>query len=246
MGATGKKVLTHPRKEEITNRLLKGQSPASVAKWLRTTYNRDKGFWLSKMTLQAYRTNFLNLTGEVLDDVKKEYAEEIKKQKEEQALQKVQKMEAYQSAKTEVAQGLALQIRDTQNQLQSIWDQVHERLEILRVQKTSHLNDKVMVEYFRLLKDCLKESHEVAQELRADQSTTIDINVAELTKELRLIKAALRETFAELPDPDLWRVFFDKFKGKMENAQEAISPADFPDDGLDLDSDMPTTVQIQL
>ena len=65
-----KKVLVHPDKEEIIKQLLEGSSVKSVESWIKDKYPRKKRMHISYMTLQKFRSEHLNLRGEVLDDIK--------------------------------------------------------------------------------------------------------------------------------------------------------------------------------
>ena len=161
MTATGASVRTHPAKEEITERLLHGESPENVSKWLRNKFSRDKGLWLNKMTLQAYRKNFLELEGDVLAEVKKEYRDKISAERERCTVQAIQSTDSYQIAKGEVVESLALQVTDMRTRFEEIYIKTNERMAVMETQKVSHLNEKVIVEYLRLKKDILKEFFEM-------------------------------------------------------------------------------------
>ena len=64
-----KKVLNHPDKEEIITALTEGVSVRELEAKLKEKYANNKKLWLSSVTLQAFRKNYLKLDGKVLKDL---------------------------------------------------------------------------------------------------------------------------------------------------------------------------------
>lgn len=217
-GATGASIRKHPQKAEIDERLLAGESVEAVEKWLKQKNARNKRLQVNKMTLQAYRRNFLNLDGDVLADLKRERSKRLAEERKRRALEAVQAEPAYQLAKKRYAESYALQIHDTNNRLDEIYTRVNERIAIMEGEKIHHLNEKVIVEQFRMLKDLLKDAFEMEQRLKEDQQTNINIDVSRMTREVQLIKTTLQETITELC-PDIWPVFMETLREKMEKAR---------------------------
>lgn len=217
-GATGASILKHPHKAEIDERLLAGESVEAVEKWLKQRFSRNKKLQLNKMTLQAYRRNFLNLDGDVLADLKKERSQRLTEERKRRAIEVVHAEPAYQLAKQKYAEEYALQIHDTNNRLEEIYTKVKERMAIMEGEKIHHLNEKVIVEQFRMLKDLLKDAFDMEQKLKDGQQTNINIDVGRMTREVQLIKVAIQETITELC-PDIWPTFIEKLKEKMEAAR---------------------------
>ena len=91
-----KKVLNHPDKEELIKKLLEGESVKGVESWLKDKYPRKKRMHISYMTLQKFRTEHLNLKGEVLDDIKNRRIEVSKEASEAEARMIVKNSSAYQ------------------------------------------------------------------------------------------------------------------------------------------------------
>lgn len=222
MTATGKSILKHPVREEINERLLAGESVEAVQNWLRQRFSRDKKMWVNKMTLQAYRRNFLNLDGDVLADLKKERSAKLTEERKRRAVEVAQSSENYQLAKARYAEGYALQIENTNEMLQDIYSRVESRIAFMEAEDTKHLNDKVIVEQCRLMKDILKDHFEMQQQLKVDQSTNINIDIAKVMTEQKLLKATLRETISEVC-PEVWPIFIEIFTTKMEQARLQVN-----------------------
>ena len=69
------KVLKHPDKEGIIKMLLNGDSVKEVEGWLKKKYPRSKRLHISYMTIQKFRAEYLNIKGEVLEDIKNKRSE---------------------------------------------------------------------------------------------------------------------------------------------------------------------------
>ena len=220
-GATGASIRKHPQKDEIDERLLAGESVEAVSNWLKQKNSRNKKLQVNKMTLQAYRKNFLNLDGDVLADLKKERSVIVAEERKRRALEVSHAEPAYQLAKKNYAEGYALQIHDTNSRLDEIYTKVTDRLAIMEGEKVHHLTEKVIVEQFRIMKDILKDAFDMEQKIKEDQQTNISIDITRLTKEVQLIKVALQETITELC-PDIWPTFMDSLREKMEKARLTI------------------------
>lgn len=231
-GATGASIRKHPQKAEIDERLLAGESVEAVANWLKQKNSRNKKLQVNKMTLQAYRKNFLNLDGDVLADLKKERSAAVAEERKRRALEVAHAEPAYQLAKKQYAEGYALQIHDTNNRLEEIYNKVQDRIALMEGEKLHHLNEKVIIEQFRMLKDLLKDAFDMEQKIKEDQQTNINIDVSRMTKEVKLIKVALQETITELC-PDIWPAFMETLREKMDKARILV---DTEDSEMDLEA----------
>ncbi len=237
MTATGKSILKHPSREEINERLLAGESVEAVSKWLKQRHSRNPKMWVNKMTLQAYRRNFLNLDGDVLADLKKERSVKLSEEKKRRAVEVAHSSDAYQLAKQEYAEGYALQITDTNDMLQTIYSKMEERIAFMEAEPTKHLNDKVIVEQCRLMKDVLKDYFDMEQQLKEDQQTHINIDVAKITGEVKALKTAIRKAITKIC-PEVWDTFLEVFKEEMDSARLQM------DEELE-NEDMPVSVHIK-
>ena len=217
-GTTGASVRKHPSKPDIDERLLAGESVEAVAAWLKQKFSKQKKMQVNKMTLQAYRRNFLNLDGDVLADLKKERQVKLAGEKKRRALEVAHAEPAYQIAKAQYAQNYALQISNTNQRLEECYLKLTEQIATMEGEKVHHLNAKVMVEQIRLMKDILKDAFEMEQKLKESQQTNVNIDITRITREIQVIKAAVRETITELC-PEVWSAFMDKLREKLQAAR---------------------------
>lgn len=224
MSATGASIIKHPDREEINERLMGGESLDKVLSWLKRKYAqmqnavRKKKLIPSRMTLQAYRRNFLNVEGEVLKELKKERTQRLVEERKRRAIEKVHASEHYQLAKAEYAEGYVAQIANFESCLQTIYVKVNERIAIMESQPTKHLNDKVIVEQCNLLRQILRDYFDMQQALKVDSETNINIDLKRFTEEVRIIKAAIRETINELC-PEILPAFLERLREKIDEAK---------------------------
>ena len=127
-------------------------------------------------------------------------------------------------AKAKYAENYALQITNTNQRLEECYLKLTDQIALMEGEKIHHLNQKVIVEQIRLIKDILKDSFDMEQRLKEDNQTNINIDVTRITQELKIIKTAIRETITELC-PDVWPTFMEKLKDKLQAARIGIEEA---------------------
>ncbi len=215
--ATGALVLKHPCFEDINARLLKGESVQQVADWLRKKFRNDKRKWISKMTLQAYRTNHLNLTGELLAEIKKERQESVLQEKREQQHEVVKASKEYQLAKRK----LANDVLDTRNEILRIHDNVWEQIEVLKQTgdpRKIHLVSATVKDLLSEARQLMMDYNKLLDNQEKNSQTSVSINIGSVHDYQRQLKEALLETFREVA-PELLPSFLDKLRTKVGNAQ---------------------------
>lgn len=218
MSATGKKVLRHPAKEEIDEKLLAGESVEAVASWLKQKYAKRKSFQVNKMTLQAYRKNYLNVQGEVLADIQEERRERQARERTEKRIALRKESPEYQLAKANAAQEIEHTVANFRDRLEDMLVRTEERLEIMEAQKISHLNEKVIVEQLRLQKDLVKEFFDMEKQMRSEAEVNINVDVHKMMQEMKVLKVALREAINEVC-PELLSVFMTTLSEKLKKAR---------------------------
>lgn len=212
----GDKILKHPAREDIDQRLLAGESVKDVEKWLKQKYSNQPRYWINYMTLQSYRKHRLNLNGEVLAEVKAERMQLVSQERERKKQETTQQGAAYQTAKTQIAH----QLLDSNNLILDLQDKIWERIQILEQSEVKeHLKDTVIVQYITQLRGLLMDYHKLLDD--QDKSvvrnqTNITIDVGKVQEEQRLLREAIKETFLEIA-PDLLPVFLDRLQQQLNN-----------------------------
>ena len=209
-----KKVLNHPNKEDIIKMLLEGESVKGVESWLKEKYPRKKRMHISYMTLQKFRTEHLNLRGEVLDDIKNRRVEVSKEASEAEARMIVKNSSAYQQKIEEIASGEL----DVTRRLLEMDSLVNSRIEYYyNVLQTggSIKEDKIFLEYINTMKSLMQDWKKYIEGV-ADQKIEHNININVINEQARILRESVMEILYKM-DPDLIPVFMDALNRRMNN-----------------------------
>jgi len=197
-----KKVLKHPDKEEIITALNDGTSVRELEAKLKEKYPGNKNLWLSSVTLQAFRKNYLKLDGKVLKDLQ-ETGRVQKQQVEEQGRQQqLEKSDAYNKKLNEIVD-TKLDVSRKILQLDKIIDS---RLEywynvVSTGEESAAKGDKEL----RLFMDrqmALLAQYKKFVEGLADRTVDYNVNVTVINDQINLIRDVIRECITELRPED--------------------------------------------
>jgi len=206
------KVLNHPDKEDIIRKLLDGESVKEVERWLIQKYPRTKRLHVSYMTLQKFRTDNLNLRGEVLEDIKNKRAEVDKQSAEAEAKMIINSSSAYQQKISEIASSEL----DVTKRLLELDALVNSRIEYyfnLLQQGGSIRGDKIMLEYINTMKSLMQDWKKYIEGF-ADKKVEHNININVINEQARMLKEAVIEVLREL-NPELTYNFINSLDLKM-------------------------------
>jgi hypothetical protein len=206
------KVLNHPDKEDIIRKLLEGESVKEVERWLIQKYPRTKRLHVSYMTLQKFRTDNLNLRGEVLEDIKNKRAEVDKQSAEAEAKMIINSSSAYQQKISEIASSEL----DVTRRLLELDALVNSRIEYyfnLLQQGGSIREDKIMLEYINTMKSLMQDWKKYIEGF-ADKKVEHNININVINEQARMLKEAVIEVLREL-NPELTYNFINSLDLKM-------------------------------
>jgi len=210
-----KKVLNHPDKEELIKKLLEGESVKGVESWLKDKYPRKKRMHISYMTLQKFRTEHLNLKGEVLDDIKNRRVEVSKEASEAEARMIVKNSSAYRQKIEEIASGEL----DVTRRLLEMDSLVNSRIEyyynVLQTGGTIK-EDKIFLEYINTMKSLMQDWKKYIEGV-ADHKIEHNININVINEQARILRESVMEILHQM-DPDLIPVFMDALNRRMNSA----------------------------
>jgi hypothetical protein len=208
------KVLNHPDKEKIIEKLLEGESVKEVELWLEKKYPRSKRLHISYMTLQKFRSENLDLKGEVLEDIKNKKAEVDKKTQEIETRMIIQSTNAYKEKIDEIASSEL----DVTRRLLEMDKLVNSRIEhyynLLESGGGSVKEDKVFLEYINTMKSLMQDWKKYIEGF-ADQRIDHNININVINEHARVLKESILEVLREM-DPKLISVFVNKLNFKMK------------------------------
>jgi hypothetical protein len=210
------KVLNHPDKEEIIRLLLNGDSVKEVERWLKKKYPKSKRLQISYMTIQKFRSEHLNLKGEILDDIKNKRAEVKKDVEVAETRMMVSASSSYQDKIEEIASSEL----DVSRRLLELDALIGARIEYyynLLENGGSIREDKIFIEYINTLKSLMQDWKKYIEGF-ADKKIEHNINVNVINSQVNALKEVMYEIIQEM-SPDLIPIFINKVNKKMTNIE---------------------------
>lgn len=206
------KIINHPDKERIIEKLLSGESVKEIEAWLEKKYPRSKRLHVSYMTLQKFRSDNLNIKGDVLEDIKNKKNEIDKKNIELETKMIVQSSNAYRQKIDEIASSEL----DVTRRLLEMDRLVNSRIEhYFNLLETggSIKEDKIFLEYVNTMKSLMQDWKKYIEGF-ADKKIEHNINVNIVNEHARILKETILEILREM-DPKLIPTFVEKVNYKM-------------------------------
>lgn len=206
-----KKILNHPDKEDLIRLLLEGESVKEVERWLKTKYPRSKRLHISYMTLQKFRSDNLNLKGDVLDDIKTRRTEVDKESVEAETRMVISNSSAYRQKIEEIA----TEKLDVSRRLLEMDSLINSRLEFYynMLQDGGTLReDKIFIEYINTMKGLMQDWKKYVEGV-ADKRVEHNININVVNEQARILKETVIDVLGEI-SPDLITVFVERLEKK--------------------------------
>lgn len=207
------KVLNHPDKEKIIEKLLSGESVKEIESWLEKKYPRSKRLHISYMTLQKFRSENLNIKGDVLEDIKNKKTEIDKKNLEIETKMIVQSSNAYQKKIDEIASSEL----DVTRRLLEMDRLVNSRIEYyfnLLETGGSIKEDRIFLEYVNTMKSLMQDWKKYIEGV-ADKKIEHNININVVNEQAKILKETILEILREM-DPKLIPLFVDRVSYRMK------------------------------
>lgn len=212
------KIINHPDKELLIQRLTAGDSVRSVEAWIADRYptRAQAHLRLSSSTIQQFRKEFLNISGEVLADISDASSLTKQAMKHEMIVDDVRATGAYKEAIT----AIATERLDVQRELIEIFHILKSRLEVMfdrvNAQGFSDKMERSLRDLTGQMLDALEKYKKFVEGYTEKTEHSININV--MQGQVGIIREAVREVVAEL-DPDLAVKFMGKLNEKMRALQ---------------------------
>ena len=231
------KILNHPDREEIIQKLVSGLSPNKVNDWLNDKYSRDEDRDL-RITVKAisdFRSRYLNLNRDAVRLLKKE------RQKKELGLPHNANAGSFLERTEETEEEHELRVRETllqsptyRSKLKEITEAtldgprlikelvalIQSRLEVYFNEIASGTTigntikaDKQFAEYVGLMKDLVKDAKKIEDDYNAQpESGQVHLNIVH--EQIGMIRDIVKDLLAEFA-PELALEFMDKLNKKM-------------------------------
>jgi len=207
------KVLNHPDKEKIIEKLLSGESVKEIESWLEKKYPRAKRLHISYMTLQKFRSENLNIRGDVLEDIKNKKTEIDKKNLEIETKMIVQSSNAYQKKIDEIVSSEL----DVTRRLLEMDRLINSRIEYyfnLLENGGSIKEDRMFLEYVNTMKSLMQDWKKYIEGF-ADKKIEHNININVVNEQAKILKETILEILKEM-DPNLIPLFVDRVSYRMK------------------------------
>jgi hypothetical protein len=210
------KISRHPDKKEIISKLLNGESVKKIEEWIKAKYPRTKRYHISYMTLQKFRTNHLNIKGELLEDIKnRRHQDDVDAEKNEIRVALLNSSE-YQKKIDEI---VSKEI-DVNRRLLEMEALISSRLEyyfnqVSSSERPNTFNDKALLDYINALRAILSDWKKYVDGF-ADKKIEHNINIQVVDTQVKVLKEAMFEVLSEM-DPQLILQFMDKLNQKMQS-----------------------------
>jgi len=211
------KILRHPDKEELVQRLLEGQSVKEVEAWLRKKYLKSKKYQISYVTLQNFRKEYLKLEGDVLDNIKQAREEAKKSENDRQIVEFVSNTSAYQEKLNEIVSNEL----DTTRKILELEKLISARMEFYfnKISAGENISyDKMFLDYLNSYRAIIQDWKKYVEGV-ADTKIEHNVNIQVVNDQILILKNIVFETLQEL-DPRLIPVFIDKINKKMNIADK--------------------------
>lgn len=217
------KVFTHPEKEEIISRLLKGESVKGVEEWLRNKHPRKRKLWVSYATLQKFRKDHLHLEGEVLENIKAAKREQDDTSLELEAKAILASSSSYQKKISEIANTEL----DSNRKILEMLTLVGSRIEYyfnavnLTDGKDTMKKDRMFMDLLNTQKGLIQDWKKYVEGV-ADKKIDHNINVTVVNEQITVLKSIIFEILQEL-DPELIPIFTERISTRLLDIQHGSS-----------------------
>lgn len=229
------KILNHPDREEMIQKLLSGVSSNSILKWLQDKYPNDKQHHITVVTLNKFKKSYLNLDREAVRLLKKE------RNKKELGLPHNPNAAAFMEKTNETEKEHSLRVKETllysptyKEKLKEITDAhldapmlmkelsalLNSRIEIYYNQVASadsqtdtFKSDKMLVELITLMQTIIKDSKKIYDDYNS-QPDEGEVNLNIVQEQIGVIRETVKELLNEL-DPGLALEFMDKLNTRL-------------------------------
>lgn len=208
------KVLRHPNKEEIIRRLTEGESIRSIVKWLEVKYKKRKDLRLSNPTLQKFRKEFLQLEGQVLQDIQEKRNTEEAVIVRQQIQAKVAATNAYQDKINAIADTHL----DVANKILRLDSIIEDRMEhwynaIKSGEASASQGDKEIRAYMDRMMPLLQQYKKFVEGM-ADHTVEHTVNIKVFNDQIGIFRDIIREILSEL-EPEKAIKFMDMMSYRL-------------------------------
>lgn len=211
------KIMAHPDKDEIIEKLTAGISVRQIEAWLKAKYPGTKRHRISFMSLQSFRKNYLKLESDVLKQIQTERQQLAIQKKREIEFENVQRTSGY---KIGIANYVQDSLIDYNSEILNIIEDCKEgirHLKELNENKGSHLNHQAIATYITRLQDMVQLHRKFVSEQEKKADDRLEEDYETLNKKMEILIESVKDAFAQT-NPEGLSVFIHLVKERMTGA----------------------------
>jgi len=194
-GNSGSKIVRHPDKEEIIKMLLNGDSVKQVEAWLKKKYPRSKKYHISYMTLQKFRSENLNIKGDLLEDIKERKRSDDLTSVDLEVKAAVSSSSEYQKKLDEIVSNEM----DVARKLLEMEKLISSRMEFYYNSIASGGNikhDRIFLEYLNTMRSIMQDWKKYIEGF-ADQKIEHNVNINIVQDQLKIMREVILDILRE-------------------------------------------------
>jgi hypothetical protein len=209
----------HPDYAEIVQRMCNAESVKDIEKWLKAKYPDQRSRRISWVTLQKFRKFNLNISGQVLKDLKAKRAAVLRKQKAQETKALIESSNAYQDKLNEVADN----VLDVPNKILHMTGLVDDRLRYY-FNMVSAIDEDDTVREDRVIMELIEKQRQLYTDWKklieglASPDDQVSLGSAIVSEQLFKIKEAIRRVIDKM-NPDLAIEFTENLCTELDNLQ---------------------------
>ncbi len=236
------KILNHPDREELIQKLVAGTSPNNIRLWLIEKYPDDKEMQLAVSSISDFRKNYLNLDREAMRLLKREqqkkYANlphnpnagsflELPDESEKEHYLRVKNTLLSSPTYQEKLKEITTAHLDAPRLMKELHLLLQSRIEVYYNEIASATTvgdtlkaDKMFAEYVRLATDVLKDSKKVWDDYNSEPDEgTIDLNIVH--EMIGVVRDTVKESMNDFA-PELALEFMDRLNARLSTLKYHI------------------------
>ena len=211
------KVLKHPNKDAIIEKLVSGESTREVESWLKEKYPNKKSYHISYMTLQKFRKDNLNIKGDVLEDIKNKRQEIVSEEAEREKASMLLSSKSYRDKIKEIA-NTELDVTRRLLELDAIIETRIEYYYNVLQSGGSFKDDKLFLEYINTMRSLMQDWKKYIEGFTDKRIENNNINVTIVNQQVSILKNVIMDTLSEI-DPVYTNLFLDKLSNRLDSVE---------------------------
>jgi hypothetical protein len=211
-----KKILNHPDKEIIIEKLNNGESVRKIEAWLKSKYSSNKKLWLSSVTLQKFRKDNLQLEGKVLKDIQEAGRTQKQIEEEQERQKQLEASDAYNRKINEIVDSKL----DVARRILELDKIIETRMEywfnaVASGEEQASKGDKELRQFMDRQMNLLGQYKKFVEGL-ADKTVDHNVNITVFNDQIVMIQDVIRECI-DYFEPEKAMMFLERLNRKISN-----------------------------